>query len=69
MLNLFEIGNCVFASDKLLLHYEFVNIYKKVNSLLFEHFSYFLKNMGILKGFDFFLDFEKKRSFKNFIER
>ncbi len=35
-----------------------------MNSLLFEHFSCFLKNMGVLKCFDFFLDL-KKGSFKN----
>ncbi len=30
------------------------------NSLLFGHFSYFLKKRSLLKGFDFFAYFEKK---------
>ncbi len=34
-------------------------IIKRVNSLLFEPLSCFLKCMDILKGFDFFLDFKK----------
>ncbi len=52
----------VFASDKLCLYYEYVNIYTKVNSLLFEQFSCFLKNRAILKCFDFLFDLKKGSS-------
>ncbi len=54
----------IVQTDKLSLCYELVNIYKYGEKSSFKHFSCFLKNMGPLKGFDFFLDFEKKACFK-----
>ncbi len=42
--------NCLWVMNLLIL----------INNLTFEHFSCFLKNRGLLKGFHFFLNFEKK---------
>ncbi len=39
----------------------FVNIYKYGEKSSFKHFSCFLKNRGLLKSFDFFSWFKKKR--------
>ncbi len=54
--NVFEIVQ----TDKLSLYYELVNIYKYGEKSSFKHFSYFLKNNGLLKVFDFFSWFRKK---------
>ncbi len=54
----------IVQTDKLSLYYELVNIYKYCEKSSFKLFSCFLKNRGLLKGFDFFLDFEKKGCFK-----
>ncbi len=57
----------IVQTDKLSLYYELVNIYKYGEKSSFKHFSCFLKNRGPpLKGLTFFLDFEKKGSFKEF---
>ncbi len=54
----------IVQTNKLSLYYELVNIYKYNEKSSFKHLSCFLKNRGLLKGFDFFLDFEKKDCFK-----
>ncbi len=59
MLDSFEIGK-VFAPDKLLLYYEFLNIYKGEQSIIWTCIL-LLKNMGILKGSAFFLISKKKK--------
>ncbi len=64
--SVFEIAQ----TDKLILYYELVNIYKYGEKSSFNFFSGFLKNMGLLKDYDFLLDFEKKRvvlKVKNFL--
>ncbi len=53
---------CFFITYKLSLYLEFVIIYKKGEQLLFEHFSCFLKNRGILNCFDFKGSFKKLKS-------
>ncbi len=51
----------IVQTDKLSLYYELVNIYKYGEKSSFKHFSCFLKNNGILKGFHFFSWFRKKK--------
>ncbi len=51
----------IVQTDKLSMYYELVNIYKYGEKSSFKHFSCFLKNRGILKGFDYFSWFRKKR--------
>ncbi len=53
----------IVQKDKLSLYYELVNIYKYGEKSSFKHFS-FLKNRGLLKGFDFFSWFRKNGCFK-----
>ncbi len=59
-----------FAPDKLFLYFEFENILKRVNIVLFEHLSCILKNRCILNFFSSFSWFKKKvllRSSKFFL--
>ncbi len=53
----------IVQTDKLSLYYELVNIYKYDEKSSFKYFSCFLKNRGLLKGYDF-LDFGEKGCFK-----